>query len=263
MFFLGLRSPEERAFYKKRKQEEVERRLPLAVPWTPDMKWQRELNLVAASWPTWHLFDVKPEGVQHPAWLEAREVHRVLSPDGTFLYCHQRLHRGYKLDTYYGRKKGSVMFDDAVEVAVLFRRTRWDAERWDENPWMGITPAEVMSLRCGERFAKGRTVIAGLGLGWQLHQVSWRKQVKEIVLVEMDQGLVDWVLPVVRPRLGPVKLEVIVGDAKKIVPTLTADAVLVDIDQGYGGNEFPPCPNIKKTWVWGSQYVEGSGSLWG
>lgn len=261
--FLGLESPEQRKRREENRKAEAVRRIPLAVPWVPDMKWERQMNLIAATWPTWHLFDVKAGNAEHPAWFAKNAANHVLSPDETFMYVHRRLPSGYKLDTFFGRKRGDVLFDGDLDVAVLYRKERWNDERWDERPWMGITPMEVMTLRCGERFAKGRTVIAGLGLGWQLHQVSHRKQVKEIVLVEMERSLVDWILPVVKPRLGPVKLEVIVGDAREVVPKLTADAVLVDIDQSYGGNDFPTCPNIKKTWVWGSQYVEGSNSIFG
>ena len=50
-----------------------------------------------------------------------------------------------------------------------------------------------------------------LGLGHQLIEVSKRLQVKRIVLVELDQELVDWILPVIRPHVKK-PLEVVVGD---------------------------------------------------
>jgi spermidine synthase len=121
-------------------------------------------------------------------------------------------------------------------------------------------PPEILTLREGTRLAKGRVVIAGLGLGHQLIEVSKRFQVKEIVLVEQSQELVDFYLPRVR-SLVKKKLTVIVGDAYEVVPTLSADVALIDIFPGYGHNEAATrelarrSPKIKKMWGWGTAAV--------
>ena len=60
-----------------------------------------------------------------------------------------------------------------------------------------------------------------------------------------------------KPLLGPAELEVIVGDAEKVVPMLKADVACIDIYPDYGGNEFAPkCPDIGRVWVWGSQFTQ-------
>ena len=97
----------------------------------------------------------------------------------------------------------------------------------------------------------------GLGLGHQLIEVSKRLTVKEIVLVERSQELVDFYLPRIRPLIKK-RLTVLVGDALEIVPTLRADVALIDIFPAYGGNEPATrelarrSPNIKKMWGWGT-----------
>jgi hypothetical protein len=128
---------------------------------------------------------------------------------------------------------------------------------WNEAPWMSLTPAEILTLREGTKLAKGRVVIGGLGLGHQLIEVSKRLQVKEIVLVELSQELVDFYLPRVRPLIKK-RLTVLVGDAFQIIPTLSADVALLDMFPAYGGNEpatralAARSPKIKKMWGWGS-----------
>jgi len=110
--------------------------------------------------------------------------------------------------------------------------------------------------------ARGHVVIAGLGLGHQLIEVTRRLQVKRVTLVERSQELVDWLLPVVRPHLRkPVR--VIVGDAYTIIPTLRADIALVDIFPGYGGAQQKidaiarKTKGIRKFWGWGTSEMSG------
>ena len=107
------------------------------------------------------------------------------------------------LETYLGARRGEVAFDGDVLIPALHERdaryadgSPWQARNlWGSSPWMSHTPMEVFSLRGGTRRAKGSVVVAGLGLGQQLIDVSQRAAVKQLTLVECSQELVDWIMP--------------------------------------------------------------------
>lgn len=234
---------------------EFQRRMRSCVPWNPAIKWEPELNIIGETYRPLNLF---PELAPSDAPVdELGPAEKADSPRGLFRYC-IRLHRaGKRLLTWWGAQTGSVLFDSDVPIPAVFQRRDGEPDGWTESPWMSLTPAELITLREGTRMAKGRVVIAGLGLGHQLIEVSRRLQVKEVVLVEISQELVDFYLPRVRPHLKK-RLTVIVGDAFAVLPTLTADVALVDIFPAYGGNEAAMaelrrrCPKIKKMWGWGT-----------
>ena len=251
-----LMPPEWHRQQEKRQKEEVKRRIPLAVPWTDKIKWARQLNIKSETFPIRSLFDIKT--INSNDVNDGKEDQLVVSPSGQFVYCEKRLPTGAMLETVYGRDKGDVLFDSPVTIPALHERDRHGVEgRWNTVPWMSITPMELLTLRPGTQRAKGRVVIAGLGLGHQLIEVSKRKQVKSIVLVERSQELVDWLMPHITPHLTR-PIEIVVGDAYKVMPDLTADVALVDIFKGYGSNNDErdqlrrSCTNIKFIWAWGA-----------
>ena len=233
------------------------RRLERCVPWSPATLWRPELEFTAA---TYERFEPFPGVLPSDAPVDdLRDSERRDSPGGAFRYC-VRLHpRGRPLLTWWGRQTGTVIFDGDIGVPALFQaRGPGDpgAGRWQRSPWMSLTPAEYLTLRPGTRLARGRVVVAGLGLGHQLIEVTHRLQVKHITLVERSQELVDWLLPALRPRLRR-PVEVLVGDAFDVLPRLRADVALVDIFPAFG--EAGPamaelrraCPGIKALWGWG------------
>jgi hypothetical protein len=259
-----LPSPEEEAREREWQAREVARRLPLCVPWDPQIKFAKELNIKAETFPFWrHFPDVVStrETLPYRILVENPSNFRM-SDDGTFFYCVKELPKGVAYETYYGNKRGTVMFDGPVLVPTLYRKKDY-TDRYGEMPWMSIMPMEMLSLRGGTRLAKGHTVVAGLGLGYQLVEVTRRERVTKVTLVEINQGLVNLIMPALQDWLGPAPVEVIVGDAQVIVPTITADVALIDIFASYGGNEFVACPHIPRVWCWGSQHVNGNNSLFG
>ncbi len=128
---------------------------------------------------------------------------------------------------------------------------------------MSLTPAELMTLRPGTRMAKGHTIIAGLGLGHQLIEVAKRLPVKRVTVVELDEELADWIMPVIRPHLRK-KVDVVIGDAYEVIPKLKGDVALIDIFPGYGDGfrrveELRRAsPGIKKFWGWGTSEMTGA-----
>jgi hypothetical protein len=198
---------------------------------------------------------VEPASAIHPSRCAEDELE--LSPSGQFCYLEKVLPAGEKLNTFCGSKRGTVLFDGPVKIPAIHERG-WSEHfsAWHDDPWMSLTPMEAMTLRVGTKLAKGRVVVAGLGLGHQLIEVSHRRQVTSLVLVEHSAELVEWVIPRLTPHLG-MPVEVIVGDATEVLPKLTADVALVDIFKGYGGNNErrflrrKHC-KIPTIWCWGA-----------
>jgi hypothetical protein len=243
---------------KDRKKREVERRIPLAVPWDPEMKWDPELNIQAKTYKVFSLFKVPHSNSPDPHFVKPENL--ILSPDKNFCYYEVRIPRGTMLLTMNGRNKGDVLFDGPVTIPKIHDRERWSGGGWNCEPWMSQTPMEVMTLRVGTKRAKGNVIVAGLGLGHQLIEVSKRKQVKKLTLVEQSQELVDWLLPRITPHLQ-CGIEVVVGDAYRVMPKMRADVALVDIFRSYGSNSWErdklrdSCRGIDFIWAWGSSDV--------
>ncbi len=243
--------------------EDHSARLHRCVPWSSAVKWSPQLQFIAS---TYKVLELIPGIVASdlPVHLLERGMY-VDSPQGTFRYCVRLHRRGRPLLTWWGNQVGTVVFDGDVIIPALYEarpEEERDAAYWNDAPWMSLTPAELMTLRPGTRLAKGKVVIAGLGLGHQLIEVSKRLQVKRIVLVERNQELVDWILPYVRPHVRK-PLEVVVGDAYEEIPKLEADVALIDIFPGYGDGfrrvaELQRAsPGIKKFWGWGTSEMTG------
>ena len=237
------------ASFQKRIAEERERarerRLAICKPW--DGTWAEELNVVASSYPIpIDLFPAVPP-----------DVH-ASSPSGRFRYTKRTLPRGTKLDVSRGSKRGAVLFDGPVAIPVLEEAPKWGVE-W--NVWMSLAPMEVLTLACGTRFAKGHTVVGGLGLGWQLREVSRRRQVKRITLIEREKELIDWLYPRIAPLLGPAPVEVVCGTVEKVLPKLEADVALIDTFDSYGNNGEDlnrlrrSAPSIRGWWGWGTAAI--------
>jgi hypothetical protein len=248
----------------QREREIAMERIKRAEPWDPEMKWEYRLTLQAKTYKPLSLFDVPPMASNDVNDATLRQT--VHSPKKQFCYVEKRLKTGTRLQTVNGRRRGDVMWDGPVVIPALHERDHHCKDRWDVNPWMSITPMEIMTLRPGTRRAKGRTIVAGLGLGYQLIEVSKRKQVKELVLLEKSAELVEWLLPRIKPLLHCELKDVVIGDAYKKLPKMKADVALIDIFRSYGANkfeklvpvsahrnEFVPveCSDIKSIWCWG------------
>lgn len=269
--FPSLMSPERKKAEAKARKERMEASLANAIPWNPKQKHQHLVCIKAETYKVHSLFPVKPWNLSKYGTIPDDPAYFVSSRGGRFRYVETLLPRGTTLKTWHSSGSGYVAFDADVVIPTLYdqemNRDWQDKTKWSlthPDVWMSFTPAEIWSLRGGTSLAKGHTVIAGLGLGWQLEQVLARKQVKQVTLVEKSRELLKWILPKVLTRLPRDQRKKLVkvhtGNAYTLVPTLTADVALIDIYTSWGGNEFVDCPNIKKVWVWGSaQGRDGSG----
>lgn len=238
----------------EQERRHFERMARNAVPWRDDLPFAEELCVQAATYTPDALFDV-------PA---VRGTQRVLdpgncaaSPDGRFVYCRRVLPRGASLKIRLGRRRGVVYFDGDVTVPILAERI--PGQRQPET-WMSLTPSEMFTLRPGVRAARGKVLVAGLGLGWLLRKVCEKKTVTEVTVVERSRTLLDWVGPALRAKYPCLK---------KVKSWVCDDAVehtrqnydegttyLFDIWQAYrdarDDRQFQALKaRLKRVWAWG------------
>lgn len=115
------------------------------------------------------------------------------SPDRRFMYYEHVLDTGTRLALYNSRRQhGELFFSGPVLLPTLAEKCEDDP---DPKTWMSYTPNEVMTQRGGVRIACGRVVVGGLGLGWLLNAICSKPSVTEVVLVEHEQVLHDWLWP--------------------------------------------------------------------
>jgi len=261
-FFLLSKETQARIIEQERRQAEAHAKRAMertknCVEWTPNIKWAPELNIIASTYKPDILFDgVEPtDKIKLIHTLEKGQF--VDSPTGKYRFTVNILRKGKTLHTINRSTQGNVVFDDDVLIPALYQNRDNDYG----NPWISITPMEILTLRPGTRRAKGHTIVAGLGLGYQLSEVAKKKSVKRITLVERDQELTDWILPrlcerypIISDKLG----QTIIGDAHEVLKDMCADVALIDIFSGYGSNELYCYPkNIGTVWCWGACHIKG------
>ncbi len=236
---------------------DVGRRLRICVPWSRKLQWAPELNIQANTYPSVKLFaEVRPAMRQVD---ELREGEYVDSEGGNFRYAVHLHPRGAALETWWGRKLGSVLFDGDIPIPILFER-EGPGLPFRKFPWMSLTPAELLTLRPGTKLAKGKVIIAGLGLAHQLIEVGKRRAVTEITVIERSRELVELIMPramAVLAEHGRTQVRVLGGDAFKLLPKLEADVALIDVFPAYGDNREVmaklrrDCKKIGRLWDWG------------
>jgi len=198
-------------------------------------KFKPKLYLRASTWKPFVLYDIKPgESLKFGPWT----------------YDHSVFPKGGSLETFQGRKKGRVFFNDSVIIPRVMH-----GEEWNKQIWMSYTPMEVLSQRAGLKMAKGKVLIGGLGMGWLANRVAAKKQVTEVVVVDLD----DDVLQLASPCCMSKKITLVHGDVWKEVDKYGDDwTFLFDVWPNYGFNKDEPemrrfrksHPNAKY-WAWG------------
>ena len=112
----------------------------------------------------------------------------IPSPSRAYLYANRILPAGQRLKLALSpMQEGTVEFDAEVVIPTLF-----DLGKQIPEPWMSITPQEIITQRPGIQRASGTVMVGGLGLGWFLRKVHDRDEVERVILVEKCQELLDW-----------------------------------------------------------------------
>lgn len=250
--FVNVVTPEQQAKLDALREKRLQ-------DWTPKIKWSKHLVIRASTYTPPSLFKVKPTRHADPAKSrQAREC--KLSPGRQWIYRERVLPKWGRLYTMRGSEEGMVEFDGEVVVPMINEALDSKGKRYKEHPWMSFTPMEHFSMRAGIKAARGRVVVAGLGMGQHLVEVCKKRTVTEVVLVERNQDLIDWILP--QLDTNDKLVDTVCGDAYVEMPKLTADTAVVDIFETYGNNKRyrarlkRTCPNIGDIWVWGSAYID-------
>lgn len=242
-----------------------------AVPWTEDFKVPKRDNLIfqASTWTPMRLFDVPPT----PAAASRPDPDSdrvVMSPTKRWGYDELVLPRAQPIGLCWSGGRQNIAFDDDIAIPRIHE---FHEDGSHKALWMSYTPQEVITLRAGLRKAKGKVIVAGLGMGWLLTRVAHKPSVKEVLLVERDEALCDWLWPVIRERYWPdqkvrSKMSYCHVDAFEEIPKRTADVALWDIWERLGAVDNSDeatmartCKNIGTTWFWGAN-ARIPNSLW-
>lgn len=165
-------------------------------PWNEfRTKFASQIYLDAKTWNPVSLFPGIPSLHGAEGQLMSSEGRKALrwSPDRRFMYCEHVLALGTPLALYNSRRQhGELFFDAPVLLPTLAEKKPNDPE---PDTWMSYTPNEVLTQRGGVRIATGRVVVGGLGLGWLLNAICSKPSVTEVVIVEREQVLHDWLWP--------------------------------------------------------------------
>ena len=252
----GFLSPETRHRIQEQERGATERRIARGcVPWDPEKtKFDKFLVLDGNTFKPKPLFDIAPVNL-YVHGSQSDPKHHVVSPDGTMAYRNALLPRGSMLDLWQGAKRGKVVFSTDVVIPTL---AKWPDPGY-HNAWMSYTPAEVLSMRQGVRLARGKCVVGGLGMGYFLGRIAQKRVVKEIVVVEKSQSLLDWYGRELCQRLA--------GETGKPITVICGDAIeelgkhgeetryLYDIWDSFPvdlyGKEAEAVATVKHFWGWG------------
>jgi len=128
------------------------------------------------------------------------------------------------LDLYRGKSVAQVMFSAPVDIPVLC-----DSKG---EPWMSLTPNEILTQRGQIRRTRGNVGVAGLGLGWATENILQRKQVKHCTVYERSADIIRVFGEQLLERF-PDKLTIVNTDAYA-VDWLQHDVAVWDIWKEFG-----------------------------
>jgi hypothetical protein len=81
----------------------------------------------------------------------------------------------------YAEKTTLGYFEKKVPYLMLTQK---------DEIWMSITPHEINTMRNDIKEAKGRVLTLGLGLGYYAFEVSNKKEVSEVIIIEKDRNVI-------------------------------------------------------------------------
>ena len=119
-----------------------------------------------------------------------------------------------------------VMFDARVNIPVL-------GSAASHEPWMSLTPNEILTQRGQIRRTKGDVGMAGLGMGWAARRTLERKKVEHLTVVEREESVIDMFGAPLKEEFGD-KLTLVHSSAYEY-DWMQHDVAVWDIWQSYGG----------------------------
>jgi hypothetical protein len=131
-----------------------------------------------------------------------------------------------------------------------------------ETLWMSLTPRELESQAHHALYARGHTVIMGLGMGVLLYNVIAREEVEKVTVVEGDPHAVKLLHQIADPKTwkGWEKVNMTIADALEWKPNDPVDFLAVDIWEKLGdenlrshGQQIQKNVRAKQVALWGQE----------
>ena len=210
------------------------------VDFTETFKWQKSVTFTAESFVNWmaeHIPAIKgmTPGIKNAIEVGDKKFYLKTLP---IWYYTSNFGFGFcpipvmgtvparsGLEIYKGRTAGYAYFDQEINIPVLVNE--------DREPWMSLTPNEVLTLRGSVRRTKGNVGMAGLGLGWVARKVLQRSKVKHLTIHEIDQNVIDQFGKSLVEDFGD-RVKIVHGNAYE-ADWSSYDVSLWDIWRDYGG----------------------------
>lgn len=264
---LGFMSPETRQrIAEQSRRAEIEQfehlmKTVKPIQWDDKKtKFQKITLIDAKSWKPVPLFPVPALCGDIPASKKAFAAREgVIECPGNkrFLYANNLLPKTRPLALAQGRMRGTVYFTDDVITPVLYEATGSASP----TVWMCLTPMEVLTQRRGVLAARDRTVVGGLGLGWFLNAVCSKPGVTDVIVVEKNEHLLNWLRPAISAKYPKVKEKVkmwVVDDIYNFIKTDETNhrktRYLLDIWESYNTYD-------SKYWSWYDKLPKNA--MWG
>lgn len=194
-------------------------------------KFQKLMWIQHQTYEKFSLFDV--EQLSAPESMQVDDIDRCLvhCPGTSFFYCERILHPSRAIEVVMSRAtRGLLFFDGPVRIPILFEQMG-EADGFTQRVWMSVTPMEMLTQKAGITMASGRVVVGGLGLGWFLKEIADKKDVREIVVVEKNRQLLEWI----SPRLCE-KYPQVAAKVKEWVPADIYDFMKFDLQHRNAGS---------------------------
>lgn len=91
---------------------------------------------------------------------------------------------GFSLDRGYYSGLWAV-----TGMPVLMRDANGDGRSWET--WMSLSPHEIESQEPGCHYARGHTVVMGLGMGWVAVNIALNPKVERVTVIERDPEVIE------------------------------------------------------------------------
>lgn len=162
-----------------------------------------------------------------------------------------RLERNYYTKGYYSiYMLNGFMFFKATKKLPIANLQEKRNGKW--HTWMVDDPPHWEAMKLYARETKGRTLVAGLGLGLVMHALQDYRPNDEVVLVERQHEVIKLVAPSLRDRGA--KFELIQSDWYDYEPKPDEkfDTIIIDLWVAHGSDEkkklFPEVAHEYFTW---------------
>jgi len=125
--------------------------------------------------------------------------------------------------------KGVGRLDDYLNKAYRVGEAEFPILRIDKKIWMSLTWMEVQSCFLPIELCYGEVGLGGLGLGYVPLRLAAKDDVDYIDVYEIDPRIIRYFLATFHDRPGFKKINIIEGDARKLLRDKYYDYVFMDI----------------------------------